>query len=377
MQCLRLADVIKTDGECSIDELVHLHHTFSIEDYTDELGEDLGLQHLHWKDGSNALIVLIGDVVDNYRYGREFPHENSKEPLSRTKGPVNIANMAMDAEMPILRTLIRLKKEAHEAKGDIIWVMGNHDVSSVMRVAGARRFVSVKCSHYTTLDQCNPKHTSLYSEERSSAVRGMMLQMGAVVACEVDNILVCHGGVSKTFVDSLPKGGQDLTSIVGYYHSGVFHSKPESMAIINRTDDLTWFRPFEVDVTWSVNPLKEIDNKYEALVVAHTALANSGMFKEDGAKKPSDGYDMKTLGNATITVNNLLTNGRVVGTDVGMSRAFNQSGDYTKETLCSLSILCYFGKEHSTELRALTHSRCIAPPAKMRPYIQRNKSVTR
>jgi 3',5'-cyclic AMP phosphodiesterase CpdA len=126
-----------------------MHHTFDQTYYQTHqglLGTDLGLQHLHWRKDSRALLIFIGDIVDNYCYGKDYPHPSIHIPLLWSKLFVNIANMAMDAEIPIVRTLKRLKTEALEAGGDIIWVMGNHDIANVMNDG------IMSCSHYILKD---------------------------------------------------------------------------------------------------------------------------------------------------------------------------------------------------------------------------------
>ena len=373
LQCLRLSNAITSS--VPIEDLLHMHHTFDQTYYQTHkkvLGTDLGLQHLHWREDSRDLLIFIGDIVDNYRHGKHYPHPSIHIPLSRSKPPVNIANMAMDAEIPIVRTLNRLKTEAMEAGGDVIWVMGNHDVGNVIN-SGA-----MSCSYYASKDQCDPDFDfHRFTKSRSMVIRESMLQMNAVIACEVDDLLICHGGVSTTFIERLPVNIRNLTSIVDLYHKGVFlpQKYPECAQKIDATDqdELTWFRPFESHVPWDARGLRLFVRKrpYEALIVAHTYLEKSAVYKEHGAMTHSEGYyaapkntfDSNQM--YTIPVNGLLKNQRVVGTDVGMSRAFNVPSTFTQETLCSLSILCYHTSKgvENVEVRGVNHNRCTPPRA--------------
>ena len=201
--------VFVSENPTTIPLLASIHRTYTPQkqqNHATLLGDDSGLHHLHWKCNDTSIVVLVGDVVDNYRYGSQRPHASITQPLSTTSGIVRIANMAMDSERHIVNTLQRLQKEAAQQGGKIVWILGNHDVGNVLN--------DINCSHYTSLDQCYPPpNTKFFKADRTLWIKEAIIAMNAVVMCVIDDMLVCHGGLSPQFIEHCMEENIGITMV--------------------------------------------------------------------------------------------------------------------------------------------------------------------
>jgi hypothetical protein len=388
-----------TSDPTVLSDLLSIHRTFKPEYRTTHaasLGCSLGLQHLHWRKGARTLLVFVGDLMDNYRYGNTrqsdgsvympYRHANSMIPLSRTSGHVRIANMAMDAERPIVETLLRLQGEARENGGDIVWVLGNHDLGNVIG--------SIACHTYASLDQCDPHDSTRFGSQRVQWVREHLLHMGAVVLCMIDDVLICHGGLSPEFLTSLTRGDRrvdnafetpcvDLDRINRLYQLAILDpdssERQQVQSFTRKMTGPTWHRPLEGRRPWDATHLSWVYTQHgitgtrvmpKTMIVAHSYLEKPLSHLRPGKTGIQSGRDIAArwkVGDDIGVINesyvsrpwSLLEPGMVFGVDFALSRSFNTGDTYDRESFCSMAVLEY--RNNAVRSVGHLHSRCIPP----------------
>jgi hypothetical protein len=407
-----LSEAFGTDSPPVLQELIAIHRTFTasyVDTHAGLLGMSLGLHHLHWHKGARTLVVFVGDILDNYRYGNvrrrdgkvhePYRHADSTVPLSRTTGAVRVANMAMNGERPIVETLSRLQREARENGGDIVWVLGNHDVGNVLP--------SIACHSYAALDQCDPVDSSLFSMDRSGWVRAYLLQMGAVALCMVDDVLVCHGGLSEHFLRELGTAADTppihIDTINGLYRAALqtadSREGEQVSRILHSTQGPTWCRPLGVGVTtrpWNPTHLGWVYTQDTAgratvpktMIVAHTNVATPLSYLPAGGTQLLPGPDVVARwgSGSNQTPDTIyrspcwtqLSTGAVMGVDFALSRGFNTLESYATETFCSMAIMEYQRSKDQALVSVIgrLHPRCIPPHVLQRAYDHRDNPVS-
>lgn len=369
---LEIGNLTNLFGCEDIDKLIHIHRNYADmykqKDVQELLGSDLGLHHINWTTGYSEELYLLGDIVDNYRSGKVQEHASSAEPRN---------NMAMDAEIHIVQTLVRLKQEAIQEGGNIHWVIGNHDLANVTNDALA-------CSHYTTVDQCDPTDKTKYLTTRSNIIRDALLTMGAKAVHIVDGLLLCHGGFSDEFADACISHGLvhvdgkiDVDKInkvyTDYMVRGISSRDTEWLHTQIRSGrDVTWCRPASLKKWKPLNTFKKIYGTIDAMVVAHTIQEKIGKvllyvnnaFGDvvDGKMVVSDGYepwyDGEEKFGVYVTDVQPVVLGGIYMMDLAMSRAFDDpSVTPYQETFCTIGVM-----NHTNGLiryHARIHPRCI------------------
>ena len=164
------------------------------EDQNDGSAQTL-LARLHWRRGCRAHVVLAGDVCDNRR-----EHNNAERRLTEP--------FDRQAELPLVRAVLRLSEEAETQGGRLVWVIGNHDYHNVFSVGPAssrrgrpvawRREEAAKdvrewCSRFT------PKGVDLCTPERREELLAAF-QNTEVVHVLPNGALVAHGGLSSRWL---------------------------------------------------------------------------------------------------------------------------------------------------------------------------------
>ena len=390
LEVAKLTGVLVTqENPGRLDELIAIHRSFSQDSYTthsDLLGDTLGLEHLHWAVGSTATIVFLGDIVDNYRYGdtrlsdgslyKPYQHQLSTTPLSRTgDGQVKIANMAMDGERILVDTLGRLQREARTAGGDLVWVMGNHDIGNVLN--------TVHCSTYTSLDQCCPDNPLRFKAERTQWVQAALADMGAVALYVHDDLLFCHGGLHTAFMSVLrdyndgelctDDGDLSIDKINAAYQAAIRDPHGAEAALLRRggrENGITWCRPVYTAGASDWNRgevLRTLDVPVTALVVAHTLVDLPFTRVTDG--KMVAGQHVVVEGDRNpdtiyTSAPQMIQAGSVYGVDFAMSRAFNTYTPFNEETACTMGVT-RVGRDPRNgaylQCIARLHTRCIDP----------------
>ena len=367
---LEIGKLTELFGCEELDRLIYIHRNYATmyerKDTQDLLGNDLGLHHIHWMPGIKEELYLLGDVVDNYRAGMVQEHTSSKHPNN---------NMAMDAEIHIVNTLVRLKEEAIREGGNIHWVIGNHDLANVTND-------TLQCSHYTTLDQCDPIYKNMYKTERTNIIRDALLTMESKAIHVVDGLLLCHGGFSDEFADACIKHGLvqddgqiDVEKINQLYTDILRGISTKDTKWLRRQifngGDVTWCRPTFIKNWKPVDTFRKISTDISAMVVAHTIQEKVGRvfyynnaFGDviDGEMVMTDGFEPWYDGEDELGV--YITNlqpvmvGGIYMMDLAMSRAFDEPGTTAySETFCTIGVMNYM--DGMLRYHARIHPRCI------------------
>ena len=304
--------------------------------------------------GENSTVCLLGDVCDFHRVTRL---EDGTTGRILKKDCVDLeGNGALTF---IFEVLERLKGQAKAQGGDVIWILGNHDIQNVIpfREPGA-----AWCRHYH--GHCTQEGN--YTEERKALVQTYMKKLRAVpYVLFREKVFLCHGGVSQSLTRELEnfKMRERLPLLKRMYDSVLvadesnyeelgfrsLNKKEESTTVdsfsveslkeytrsnlLGGPADLTWCRPGipygppfnpsgPMRVEESLAHVKYLDTQVETVVVAHQPVS-SAVCLDSGFVIPEERVDSETvkLGkDRQITASYL--NGSLCYTDGAMTRGF-------------------------------------------------------
>jgi len=273
------------------------------------------MRSIAWTGGRNALL-LLGDVLDNRRGGKDDPY-----------GVCGFAG----TQTQMMELLQQLATTARRAGGKLVWVLGNHDCGNAM--GGNRHF----CERYAPQWHTRPGTTgdkvpSVYatcnahgfSDDHVRHVQDALLKMRSVAVVNIHSpstghsVIALHGGITKTsmtFLTSRVMGKyrlrkQDSPDVNITRLNSLFHDAhsgdPAATQIVNHHSDKmpTWCRPSSI----------EDPHTFEALF-GTTRMIKAHDVQERGANCGM-GHQRKTSGTAAMMNNELC---RV---DAGMSRCF-------------------------------------------------------
>jgi len=155
---------------------------------------DEALNNIAWKGGT-SVVVFLGDVLDNNRIK---PETYGRCAMSGT-------------QFQILDIMVDLKKQARKQGGDVIWVLGNHDVWNAQTTGSCRRYNAHRqtctnpelCTNTETYDVCSGQHG--YSKGHVKNVKAYMREMEAVALVRIKHpskqgttsVLGLHGGMTN------------------------------------------------------------------------------------------------------------------------------------------------------------------------------------
>jgi len=233
------------------------------------------LAGIKWKKGCKNLLIFNGDILDNHRPGFTSP--------------------AMDDTYP-MHHLVGLQQEAVRHGGGVVHIIGNHELSNL--------WSTLRCTDFTPPDHCQLDNPVEFTIARKSLVRKFLKDMGSRVAVAVDQSLICHGGISPTFIDRI--GTTDLNKINELY-TDALDRKPE-VSLFNRGDDLTWYRPFGV-------------HDREKIKKTRAALAS---LTDNGARLGLTSNVVAHTIMADTAPNKMRRNGYLYPCDFGMSSVFHE-----------------------------------------------------
>jgi hypothetical protein len=354
-----------------MDKLIRIHRNYKSlynqDDILDFLGNDLGLHHIHWTKENREEIYFLGDVVDNYRLGMEVEYASSEVPNN---------NMAMNGELYIVATLLRLKQEAIIQGGNLYWVIGNHDLANAMNDD------TLTCSHYTTLDQCDTVDKNLYNSTRSTIIKDTLIEMNAKAVYIVDGLLLCHGGLAGSFIEECRKRGLihddtrllDIEKVNQMYRKAIMYSRsPEFQWVREQVytgRDLTWCRPLQLEKWLPEEVFPLIHTPVRSMVVAHTIQDKIGRILHhnafgdtvDGTMSLTEGeepwYEGEDIMGVFTTKPQKLVKHGIYMMDLAMSRAFDDSTVTPyDESYCTIGVMEY--KDNTVKYHARLHPRCI------------------
>jgi hypothetical protein len=248
-------------GSCQNErEIVQLLNEITSWEFSDEIA--LGgfratipgkLAGITWKKGCKNLLIFNGDILDNRRPGFVSP--------------------ALDDTYP-MHHLVGLRQDAVRHGGGVVHIIGNHELSNLWN--------TLRCTDFTPPVHCQQDK---FTDARKRLVRKFINDMGSRVAVAVDRSLICHGGISPTFIGRI--GTTDLNQINKLYTDAVDGKGQHSW--FNLEDDLTWYRPFGVDDREKIKKTRAalasltVDGSCLGLtsnVVAHTIMEDTAPNKK-------------------------------------------------------------------------------------------------
>lgn len=285
-----------------------------------------------WTGGSRV-ILFLGDILDNRR-GSDQPSE----------GMCSLPN----TQFQILDILVHLKQQARIENGDIVWVLGNHDVWNVSPVAPTcHRYGAATqqcdnekfCTDRTVYSACDER--GFFSKRHRDNVRNYMKAMDVVALCRITttgkegktHVLALHGGL--TDIPALLRdvglrggGGKDnIDAVNTLYNSAIFEHDQKAFSVIEKEYMPTWCRP------------KHVENANDLVTYFGTArmLKGHDVQRLRGGGRANCNVGSKPTGmfkaNEHSTGRKIMEDGELCRMDVGMSRAFELGGS-TKEFAC-------------------------------------------
>lgn len=268
-----------------------------------------------WRTGKKALLIFLGDVVNNSRPG----------------GPPGVD--LKETDKLILLTMSCLQKQAQKQGGNIVLVVGNHELGYITN--------SVSCQRYSHQNNCNRE--GKYKKKVSAWMIEQLQELKSVSVCMVDQTLICHGGVPaalkpvtvnaineeyRTFLEAASPGVDTNTNTYIFHH-------------------LAWHRPCEF-VQKDVQQITHENKVATALVVGHTPV-----YEQMESSLVID----RTEKNEVKRSERVSLVHQLVRLDFAMSRAFTTAQTPSQQHFC---LLCIAQLLPGDEIQFIykTHKRC-------------------
>lgn len=271
---------------------------------------------IRWTGGRNALL-LLGDVLDNRRGGRDDPY-----------GVCGFAG----TQTQMMELLQQLAVSARQAKGKLVWVLGNHDCGNAM--GGNRHFcVRYAPQWHTRPGTSGDKVPSVYatcnahgfSDDHVKHVQDALRAMRSVAVINIHSprtghsVIALHGGITKSsmkFLTSSKMGeyrlsersspSTNITRLNRLFHDAHSGNALAAHLVNHHSDKMpTWCRPSKIEAP---QQFKEL--------FGTTRMIKAHDVQERGANCGGRGRSRATDGAAVMVDEELC---RV---DAGMSRCF-------------------------------------------------------
>ena len=173
------------DYQCLIHCLVDLCNVCNITNiYNDIEFKTNNRENLEWKKNNNSIVIFCGDLIHRKRFDHILDDECS--------------------DIFILKTLLRLKKEAINNNGNIIIVSGNHEIMNI---------VNTEDDSYVSL--ANKDYNSKYFKD-PKFVKEFILNSYAWI--KLNDILIAHGGLCSDYLNFL-NNKINNTEIISYVNN--------------------------------------------------------------------------------------------------------------------------------------------------------------
>lgn len=170
---------IHGDYQCLIHSLVDLSETCNITKlYTDEFNTE-NREYIEWNKNNNSVLVLCGDMIHRKRFDHILDDECS--------------------DIYILKTLLRLKKEAQKNNGDILIISGNHEIMNILNIDDD---VYTSPLNY----DCNKLY---FSNEKF--IKEYINNSYAWI--KINDILIAHGGLCSDYLDYININNKNIKEI--------------------------------------------------------------------------------------------------------------------------------------------------------------------
>ena len=218
---------------------------------------DYDIKNWEWT-GCSTYLVQLGDIFDGG--GRSY-----KDTFD-------------DNEVEIYKFLVNLKKMAKEKKGNVILIIGNHEIMNFNKNYNYVQDKTLnKCliqndNDYTyklnTSKTCNTSHRDkLFAIPNGPLAKSMCHIMKGVV--KINNNIFCHGGISE--IISRKYNIKEINIVLQLYLSGKKKYDDKLFQSIYGNDGIIWHRAYSKDnsaCTQLKNTLTNLDAT--RMIVGHT-----------------------------------------------------------------------------------------------------------
>jgi hypothetical protein len=140
-------------------------------------------EYLSWNENCKNVIVLCGDVIHRKRFSDNILDDEC-------------------SDIYLLETLFRLKKEAQDNNGDIILILGNHEIMNILDPTE---------SSYTS--EMNFKKNKSFFQDKLK-VNNLIENSFAWI--KINDVLLAHGGLCSNYLDYIKDIKLKDTDIVKY-----------------------------------------------------------------------------------------------------------------------------------------------------------------
>ena len=278
-------------------------------------GNDVDLDAVRWREGCNDVVMFLGDLLDNRRSASADPYGVCATPRT---------------QFAMMDVLVRLKGEAQAHGGDVVLVLGNHDVENAIdhHGTGSEQMADFFCNAYAPAVQDDGEGeyrvcggVAGFSEEHRAKVLPRLAALSGFqvvrrVKGESHSVLCLHGGLSPELprIVGLRPGEveENLERVNGLFVRALRDDALEARRVILSAESgaklPTWCRPAYVD-----------DSK--------------GLETYFGSTRIVKGHDVQTEGaNCNVALggqprlrarSGLFAANEMCRIDVGMSRCFN------------------------------------------------------
>ena len=287
-----------------------------------------------WYKGKKHYVALLGDVLDNRR--------------GTDADPWGVCGKTGTQTM-MLQLLVRLKRQAQSEGGDVLFVLGNHDVANLTRnpnVGGLRRGCGDYAPH-THLRQDGTSYATCqdadaFSAEHVAHMLELTEELKPVAVARVDfeeskSVLLVHGGVDlHIYANDLRNDDADanLQTINRFFVNALWKQDPVSNAFLAKHVERlpTWCRPAMLGPEKCTPFLQATPQQLQAylgasrLVKGHDTQTNrrircaqTNLHLVSGPNHAVDEYFGED-----VKVTSTMEPGQLCFTDIKMSRAFGR-----------------------------------------------------
>jgi len=271
--------------------------------------------------GNNTYLVIIGDQIDSCR-------------ISNKKNPNYEQENDRADDIKILEYIVKLKKQAIQKEGNVIPLLGNHEV---MNSQGDLRYVSK--ANFAFLDNYVDPKTNLKIKSGIEARKHSFLpnnEYGTLMGCNYESCVIigshlfCHAGITDSMIKDLNITSQsdleDINIAVKMWLLGLLTDKENKYIdkILNAQDSLFWVRILgTIPPNTALSDPQCKDNisnalkilKFSSMIIGHT---------------PQSMHKCNT---------NHTCSGKIWRTDNGSSYAFDGLGDIPSRRVQVLEII--------------------------------------
>ena len=289
------SDGVYLVGDIHGDSMVFLQVGLITETFGSEDVSDLDL--VHWKKNHKALLIFLGDVVDSVR----------------PNGPKDVLGPKND--QLIVQTIVRLQAEAQKEGGQVVFIVGNHELGRITN--------DISCHKFSHASNCTRQDN--YKKQVTTWMIEQLQQLKSVSVCMVDNTLICHGGVppglKKTTVSAINRQYRD------------FLSAPQLLTdpTILLCHQLAWHRPTDY-VAKDIQQISYMKKTACSLVVGHSPMSLPAQLEKSRVSIK------RTEKNDVVCSQSCGLENQIVYLDFAMSRAFNTGLEPKKEEFCLLGV---------------------------------------